>query len=131
MVFNKNNPEFYFALIVVAAISFFIGSFFASSTGAVTSVKSAITVEGSEPGFFEVSKGQIAKHFSASISRNTKGWGIYSADMIDGKPVPRSYIPVYHTTYGDVSGFALGPGKYVALVDGWPGADVVVYYKVE
>ncbi|MBW2978616.1 hypothetical protein KY304_00720 [Candidatus Woesearchaeota archaeon] len=131
MVFKNNNPEFYLGLIVVAAISFFVGSFFAGNTGAVISIESSIDVDGAEPGFFEISPGSIAKDFSASISKNTKGWGIYSADVVNGEPVPKSYVPVYHTTYGDLSGFALGPGKYVALVDGWPGADVVVYYKVE
>jgi roadblock/LC7 domain-containing protein len=131
MVFKNNNPSFYFGLILLATFGLFIGSFFVSTTGAFTSVGASITREGIVTGFFEVQQGEIAREFSASVSRNTKGWGIYHAEIINGQAVAKSYTPIYHTTYGDLTGFALGKGQYVTMVDGWPGADVTVYYKVE
>ncbi|MBN1644566.1 hypothetical protein JW851_00805 [Candidatus Woesearchaeota archaeon] len=130
-MFKNNNPAFYFGLILLATFGLFVGSFFASNTGAITSVGASITREGVVAGFFEVPQGNIAKDFSAEVSKSTKGWGFYNAELVDGVPVPNSYMPIYHTTYGSLSGFALGPGKYVAMVDGWPGADVKVYYKLE
>ncbi len=131
MVFKNNNPSFYFGLILLATFGLFIGSFFVSNTGALTSVGASISREGVVVGYFEIEQGQIARDFSAAVSRNTKGWGIYNAKIVNGQAVARSYIPIYHTTYGDLSGFALGAGQYVTMVDGWPGADVKVYYNIE
>jgi len=130
-VFKKNTHEFFLALIVVAAVSFLVGSMFTSNTGAVTSVSSSIDEFGPSAGYFEVPSGSVAGDFRSVMSDQGKAWGIYRAEMINGKYVPESYDPLYHTTFGDVSGFKLGPGKYMVLVDGWKGAEVDVYYTLE
>jgi hypothetical protein len=132
-VLKEAKPEFFFMLIVVAAISFFVGSLFTSNTGALTSVQSSITDSdlGPSKGYFEVPEKRIAKDFSSVISRATKGWGIYPVELVMRVPVPTTYSPVYHTAYGDLSNLKLLPGKYAVMVDGWEGAETTVYYTVE
>lgn len=131
MVLKNNNPSFYFGLILIATFALFIGTFLVNTTGAVTSVGSAITQEGVVGDLIEVPEGSIAVKFSSTVTKNTKGWGIYRADVINGIPAPKSYDPVYHTTFGDISNLMLVPGQYVVLVDGWPGAEVKVYFTLE
>ncbi|MBD3361196.1 hypothetical protein GF358_00200 [Candidatus Woesearchaeota archaeon] len=132
MVLKNNNPAFYFGLILIATFALFLGTFLVNTTGSVISVGSAITSEGVVGDLIEVPAGKIAKDFSSAVSANTKGWGIYPAEVVNGMPVPESYDPLYHTTFGyDISQLTLYPGQYVVLADGWPGAEIEVFFTLE